>query len=96
MAAQEVFGDAVERMKVSFLPYRGTSLTRNSTLVGPYSRPMPRALWWSKGGGVVFYERGTPVVRAHYELHLPSHLVSERNKVAAQEVFGDAVQRMKV
>jgi len=25
--------------------YRGTSLTRNSALVGPYSRSMHRALW---------------------------------------------------
>ena len=31
-------------------PYRGTSLIRNCLLVGPYSRTMPRALWWSKGG----------------------------------------------
>jgi hypothetical protein len=28
--------------------------------LGPYSRPMHRALWWSWGGAVV-YERGTPV-----------------------------------
>jgi len=27
--------------------YRGTSLIRNNPPVGPYSRPMPRALWWS-------------------------------------------------
>ena len=27
--------------------YRGTSLIRNSPPLGPYSRPMPRALWWS-------------------------------------------------
>ena len=27
-------------------PYRGTSLIRNSPLVGPYSRTMPRAPWW--------------------------------------------------
>ena len=26
--------------------YRGTSLIRNSPFVGPYSRTMPRALWW--------------------------------------------------
>ena len=34
--------------------YRGTSLIRNSPPLGPYrgpySRPMPRALWWSEGG----------------------------------------------
>ena len=26
--------------------YRGTSLIRNNPPVGPYSRPMPGALWW--------------------------------------------------
>ena len=30
---------------------RGTSLTRDSAPLGPYSRPMPRALWRSCGGG---------------------------------------------
>jgi hypothetical protein len=34
--------------------YRGTSLVRNSSPLGPYTRPMPRALWWSQGGGHVF------------------------------------------
>ena len=28
-------------------PYRGISLIRNSLPLGPYSRPMSRALWWS-------------------------------------------------
>ena len=27
--------------------HRGTSLIRNSPTLAPYSRPMPRALWWS-------------------------------------------------
>ena len=27
--------------------YRGSSLIRNSALLGPYSRTMPRAPWWS-------------------------------------------------
>ena len=27
--------------------YRGTSLMRNNPFLGPYSRLMPRALWWS-------------------------------------------------
>jgi len=31
--------------------YRGASLIRNRHLVGPYSRTMPRLLWWSYGGG---------------------------------------------
>jgi hypothetical protein len=33
--------------------YRGTSLIRNNLPLGPYSRPMPRALRWSAGGGGV-------------------------------------------
>jgi len=30
----------------------GTSSIRNRFPVGPYSRAMPRALWWSQGGGL--------------------------------------------
>ena len=30
--------------------YRGTSLKRSSAPLGPYSRNMPRALWWSQRG----------------------------------------------
>ena len=30
---------------------RDTSLIRNSAPLGPYSKTMPRALSWSKGGG---------------------------------------------
>jgi len=32
-------------------PCRGTLLIRKRLSLGPYSRPMPRALWWSWGGG---------------------------------------------
>ena len=32
--------------------YRGTSLIRNTPLLGPYSRTKPRVLWWSWGGGL--------------------------------------------
>ena len=28
------------------MAHRGTSLIRNCTPLGPYSRPIPRALWW--------------------------------------------------
>ena len=35
--------EGVERLEF----YRGTSLIRNSAPLGPYSRTMPRALWWS-------------------------------------------------
>ena len=34
--------------------YRGTSLVRNRHPVGSYSSSVPRALWWSYGGGCVF------------------------------------------
>jgi hypothetical protein len=37
--------------------YRGTSLIRKRTPLGPYSRPMRKVL----EGGAVSYERGTPV-----------------------------------
>ena len=43
------------------LRYRGTSLIRKHVPVGPYSRTMPRALWWSQGGGALSYVRGTSV-----------------------------------
>ena len=33
--------------------YRGTLLTRKRHTLGPYGRPMPRALWWLEGG-VIF------------------------------------------
>ena len=38
--------------KLKFGPYRGASLIINSAPLGPYSRTMPRALWWSYGGGL--------------------------------------------
>ena len=31
--------------------HRVTSLIRNHLPLGPYHRPMPRVLGWSKGGG---------------------------------------------
>jgi hypothetical protein len=37
-------------------PYRGSSLIRNSLPLGPYSRTMPRALWWSYSKGGCSYE----------------------------------------
>ena len=32
--------------------YRGTSFISDSPLLGPYSRTLPRVLWWSKGRGL--------------------------------------------
>ena len=37
--------------------YRGTSLIRNSTPLGPYSRPISRALWWSERGELIFISK---------------------------------------
>ena len=37
--------------------YRGTSLIRNRTPLGPYCRPMPRALKESRGGGLFLWVR---------------------------------------
>ncbi|KAJ1475979.1 hypothetical protein T484DRAFT_1966882, partial [Baffinella frigidus] len=46
----------------SFPPgYRGTSLIRHQLPFGPYSRPMPRALWWSLGGGGRFLMSEVPL-----------------------------------
>ena len=39
----------------------GVPRSKETTPLGPYSRPMPRTLRWSYGGGAVSYERGTPV-----------------------------------
>ena len=51
--------------------YRGTSLIRKHPFLGPYSRAMPRALWWSEGGGCflmsevpLYLPPGGPVERA--------------------------------
>ena len=42
--------------------YRDTSPMKNCSPLGPYSRPVPRALWWFWGaGGALSYERGSPV-----------------------------------
>ena len=41
--------------------YRGTSLVRKCTPLGPYRRPMPRVLGGVLGGWAFSYWRGTPV-----------------------------------
>ena len=46
--------------------YRGTSLIRNSPPLGPYSMPVPRALWWSQGG-MLFLMSEVPLWGAHTE-----------------------------
>jgi hypothetical protein len=34
-------------VEVALPRYRGTSLIRNTPLLGPYSRTLPRVIWWS-------------------------------------------------
>jgi len=41
---------AVSPGSLTLRQYRGTSLIRTCFLLGPYSRHMPRGLWWSRGG----------------------------------------------
>ena len=45
--------------------YRGTSLIRNYPSLGPYSRLMPRALWWSWEGGGVYIMIEVPLQSKH-------------------------------
>jgi len=42
-----VFSSLSRRLSPFYEPYRSTSLIRNSTLLGPYSRALPTALRWS-------------------------------------------------
>ena len=58
------------------LQYRGTSLTRKFTPLGPYRRPMPRVL----GGRAVSYERGTPVRVKPLRLSCTELLSPERHR----------------
>ena len=39
-------GRAGREREAEMEAYRGTSLIRNSALLGPYSRTVPKALWW--------------------------------------------------
>ena len=41
--------------------YRGTSLIRKRTPLGPYRRPVPRVLGWSLGGGGCFLVSEVPL-----------------------------------
>ena len=38
------------RWRAHLETYRGTSLIRNTSILGPYSRTLPRVLLWSQGG----------------------------------------------
>ena len=50
---------AMQQQRESMLPP-----ARHCHPMGPYSRRMPRALWWSYGGVAVSYERGTHLLQA--------------------------------
>jgi hypothetical protein len=49
--------------------YRDTSLIRNTRPVGPYSRLMPMALWWSQGRGL-FLMSEVPLYRNRVRVRL--------------------------
>ena len=44
--------EGVPQASLLWRVYRGTSLIRNSLLLGPYSMTVPGVLWWSYGGGL--------------------------------------------
>ena len=48
-------------MLMSQVPLQGYLAHKKHPLLGPYSRNIPKVLWWSWVGGAVSYERGTPV-----------------------------------
>ena len=54
--------------------YRGTSLVRNSSPLGSYSRTMSRALWRCLGEGVASYERGKLVPDAIHVQQPPAQV----------------------
>ena len=53
-----------------FIPYRGTSLMRNTPPAGLYSSPMPSDLRWSQGGGL-FLMSEVPLHHSQQSLPLP-------------------------
>ena len=67
---QHPVGEAARRMQVPAPPphYRGTSLIKNSTPLGPYSRNMPRALLRLSGGGL-FLTGEVPMYMGYWRIH---------------------------
>ena len=58
--------------KVSLLqPYRGASLTRKRTPLGPYRRPMPRVLGESQGGALPSVMRKVHLPQPYTIHHTP-------------------------
>ena len=58
--------------------------------LGPYSRTMPKAVWWSQRGGAVYYERGTP---ANHPFRHPLFLRSRRIPVTSSADEGNRKRR---
>ena len=74
---------------------RGTSLIRNTPPLGSYSKTLPRALWWPKGGMLLFMS-GVPLygtykaVKARFWSVRPLDLARDHGEGAeafAQKVF---------
>ena len=61
--------------------YKGTSLTRNSPPIAPYSRTVPRALLWSQGGGAmseVPLDHAHPILRDRDRDYRGTSLIRQR------------------
>jgi len=65
-------GMVLGRTRPPVVSYRVTSLIRKRTPLGPYRRPVPRALWWSWGGWR-FLMSEVPLYTLHI-LEASSHL----------------------
>ena len=77
--------------------YRGTSLIKNSPLLGPHSRPTRRALWWSWGGWrflmseVPLYKRATacpPKALDGFEFFSGAHSAWARDNLGSKHSGG--------
>ena len=77
-----IFNKAVSEQKLvcGHALSRGTSLIRNSSPLGPYSRTIPRALWWAWGGGAFSYERDAPSC-------IPTQAVSEQDIACGHALY---------
>ena len=86
--------------------HRGTSPIRKRHPLGPYTKTMPRDIWWPQGGGrflmsevpLYSYERGTPVwlvppthPAALQSIHPPSPPLSAARSLAIALTRADAL-----
>ena len=70
--------------------YRGTSLTRNTPLLGPYSTTTPRVIWWSQGGGM-FLMNDVPLYPGVFMFSDPG--TNSRNVVTAKSYREQEISR---